>query len=56
MKKISVILLLLIVNQLFAQEFTTRKDSLQGGLRAERTCFDVLHYGLNIKINIQENT
>ncbi len=34
-----------------AQEATTRKDSLQGGLRPERTCFDVLRYDLNIKIN-----
>ncbi len=36
----------------FAQEATTRKDSLQGGLRPERTCFDVLHYGLNITVDI----
>ena len=36
----------------FTQEATTRKDSLQGGLRPERTCFDVLHYGLNITVNI----
>jgi aminopeptidase N len=48
MKKI--ILFLLITNIISAQTFT-RKDSLQGGLRTERTCFDVAHYGLNIKIN-----
>lgn len=32
-----------------AQETFTRKDSLHGGLRFERTCFDVLRYDLNIK-------
>ena len=41
---------------LSAQETTTRKDSLQGGLRAERTCFDVLRYDLNIKINIEDKS
>ncbi|MGV3459322.1 MAG: M1 family metallopeptidase [Flavobacterium sp.] len=29
----------------------TRRDSLQGGLRPERTSFDVQRYGLNIKID-----
>lgn len=28
-----------------------RKDSLRGELRPERTCFDVLYYNLNIRIN-----
>lgn len=37
-----------------AQETFSRKDSLQGGLRPERTCFDVMRYDLNIKINIDE--
>ncbi len=32
-----------------AQE-TTRKDTLQGGLRFERTCFDVLRYNLDITV------
>ena len=41
---------------LSAQETFTRKDSLQGGLRAERTCYDVLRYDLNIKINIEEKS
>ncbi len=41
---------------LSAQETTTRKDTLQGGLRAERTCYDVLRYDLNIKINIQDKS
>ncbi|MES2544188.1 MAG: M1 family metallopeptidase [Bacteroidota bacterium] len=53
MKKI--FLLLLTIN-LSAQEATTRKDSLQGGLRFERTCFDVLHYNLNVKINPDEKS
>jgi len=35
----------------FAQESFTRKDTLQGSLRPERTCFDVLRYDLNIKVN-----
>jgi aminopeptidase N len=33
-----------------AQDFT-RRDSLQGSLRAERTCFDVQRYDLNLTIN-----
>ena len=32
-----------------AQDFT-RRDSLQGSLRPERTCFDVLRYDLNLTI------
>lgn len=39
-----------------AQQNFTRKDSLQGGLRPERTCFDVLHYNLNIKIDIDKKS
>lgn len=38
-----------------AQNFT-RKDSLHGGLRQERTCFDVQRYDLNITINTEERT
>ena len=34
----------------FAQ-VTTRRDSLQGGLRFERTCFDVLRYDLYLKVD-----
>lgn len=37
--------------QIAAQNFT-RKDSLRGGLPYERTCFDVMHYGLNLTINV----
>jgi aminopeptidase N len=36
---------------LLAQKAFTRKDSLQGGLRPERTCYDVMRYDLNIKID-----
>ena len=43
-----------LTTQSFAQETFIRKDSLQGGLRFERTCFDVLEYDLNIKINPDE--
>ncbi len=53
MKKIFILLLLVGFQQLIAQQKFTRKDTLQGGLRSERTCFDVLHYDLNIKIDIK---
>ena len=56
MKKTVFIFFLIIVNQLFAQEIATKRDSLQGGLPPERTCFDVLHYGLNLKINITDKS
>ena len=45
--------LILVFSQINAQNFT-RKDSLKGGLPFERTCFDVLHIGLNIKIDIDQ--
>lgn len=57
MKKLPIILFILINFQFgMAQNIPTRKDSLQGGLRPERTCFDVQHYDLNIKINIDEKS
>ena len=57
MKKILAISIFFISFQFIsAQEVTTRKDTLQGGLRPERTCFDVLHYDLNIKVNPDERT
>jgi len=57
MKNLSAIILLFFSFQfLFAQEKFTRKDSLQGGLRAERSCFDVLRYDLNIKVNPEERS
>ncbi|MFK7000107.1 M1 family metallopeptidase [Flavobacterium oreochromis] len=39
-----------------AKDHYTHRDSLQGGLRPERTCFDVQRYDLNIKINIEEKS
>ena len=56
MKKILLFsLALLSFNQMDAQNFS-RKDSLQGGLREERTCYDVLRYNLDIKINPTEKS
>jgi aminopeptidase N len=55
-KLLFVFLFILGFKTLSAQETTTRKDTLQGGLRAERTCYDVLRYDLNIKINIEEKS
>lgn len=48
-------IILLVFQQLSAQNFT-RRDSLQGGLRFERTSFDVLRYDLDIKINLEEKS
>ncbi|WP_336622140.1 M1 family metallopeptidase [Flavobacterium paronense] len=57
MKKILALSFIIISFQnIFSQETTTRKDSLQGGLRPERTCFDVLRYDLNIKVNPDEKS
>ncbi|MCL9804284.1 M1 family metallopeptidase [Flavobacterium amniphilum] len=39
-----------------AKETFTRRDTLQGGLRPERTNFDVQRYDLNIKINPTEKS
>jgi aminopeptidase N len=56
MKNLILLFLLLItIQQVSAQNFT-RKDSLHGGLRPERTSFDVLRYDLNIKINPDEKS
>ncbi len=55
MKKIF-ILIFIITFQFVSSQTFTRKDSLQGGLRIERTCFNVLRYDLNIKINIDEKS
>ncbi len=55
MKEIIICLFLIFsIISNYAQEKFTRKDSLQGGLSAERTCFDVKHYDLNIKIDIDK--
>jgi aminopeptidase N len=57
MKKIIILLSFFTYSQiLHSQENFTRKDSLFGGLRPERTCFDVLKYKLNIKINPSEKS
>ena len=57
MKKILALSFIIICFQnLSAQETTTRKDTLQGGLRQERTCYDVLRYDLNIKVNPDEKS
>ncbi len=52
---LTVLLLLLgfIVN---GQETFTRKDSLQGSLRIERTCYDILRYDLNLTINPEQKS
>jgi aminopeptidase N len=44
------LILLFTVLQIHAQPFT-RKDSLQGGLRPERTSFDVQRYDLDITVH-----
>lgn len=49
-----VILGLLGIQQINAQ--FTRRDSLQGGLRIERTSYDVKRYDLNININPEEKS
>ena len=56
MKKLSLILTIIITFQNLSAQETTRRDSLQGGLRLERTCFDVQRYDLNIKVNIEEKS
>ena len=57
MKKVFLICFIISSFQfLSAQETTSRKDTLQGGLRPERTCFDVLRYDLNIKVNPDEKS
>jgi len=51
MKKIVCFFLIVFgLQSLVAQETFTRKDSLHGGLRFERTCFDVLRYNLDIMV------
>lgn len=50
MKNLGIFILLFTLQSVFGQNYT-RRDSLQGGLRFERTCYDVLRYDLNIKID-----
>ncbi|SHJ22115.1 M1 family metallopeptidase [Flavobacterium haoranii] len=54
-KLIYISILLLVFQQISAQNFT-RRDSLHGGLRYERVCYDVLRYDLNITINPTERS
>lgn len=56
MNKYTLYFVLLITTIGFSQKSFTRKDSLQGGIRHERTCFDVLRYDLNIMVNIDEKS
>ena len=44
------------VQTISGQANFSRKDSLQGGLRPERTAYDVLRYDLNITINPKEKS
>ncbi len=56
--KIACLILWLLPNYytVTAQEAFTLKDSLLGGLRPERTDYDVLHYSLDIKIDPAEKS
>ena len=56
MKKIGSVLFVLFGLQTLSAQNFTRKDSLHGALRFERTCFDVLRYDLNITINPDEKS
>ena len=62
MKNIFLILIYLIGIQTISAQLNvpkdrfTHRDSLQGGLRPERTCFDVLRYDLNIKVDIDNKS
>ncbi|NHN27539.1 M1 family metallopeptidase [Flavobacterium jejuense] len=56
MKKLLIIGLLALVTQNLSAQNFTRRDSLHGGLRFERNCFDVQRYDLNIKINPEERS
>lgn len=50
----NLIIVFFISNLSFAQRNFTQKDSLRGGLKAERTCFDVQRYDLLLTVNIAE--
>ena len=56
MKKLLSIGFFLIGFQIVLAQNFTRRDSLHGGLRPERTSFDVQRYDLNIKINPDERS
>jgi aminopeptidase N len=50
MKYLFSFLILVITHHSFSQNFT-HSDSLRGQLSKERTCFDVIHYDLSVKVN-----
>lgn len=52
MKRLS--LLLIFAGLSASSQPFTRKDSLQGGLRPERTCFDIHTYDLNITVDPEQ--
>ncbi|MES2628174.1 MAG: M1 family metallopeptidase [Bacteroidota bacterium] len=52
MKKLLTIATLLSATGLFAQKSFTRADSLRGGLRPERTNYDVNYYHLDVDVDI----
>jgi len=56
MKKIIIIGITFITFQNISSQNFTRRDSLQGGLRPERTCFDIQRYDLNIKLNPEQKS
>lgn len=47
-----VLIFCFVIQFAYSQNFT-RRDSLQGGLRFERTCFDVQKYDLDIMVNVE---
>jgi aminopeptidase N len=55
-KTFAILSVFFLANSLQAQQVFTRKDSLQGGMRIERSAYDVLRYDLNIKINPEEKS
>ncbi len=55
MKNNIVVFLCVFVPFLGMSQFAL-KDSLRGGLRTERTCFDVVHYDLSVEINYVDST
>lgn len=56
MKNNVLFIFLILTTVGFSQNSFTRKDSLHGGMRHERTSFDVLRYDLNITINPEEKS
>ena len=54
MKKLA-LLIILVFTTAHAQQFS-RKDSLKGGLAAERKCFDVKKYSLDIALDLEQKS